>query len=131
MLWRPPDETSGSRAATYANRVAKLHRTESKSNTWKSFFPRHSIPDIVMSTLRSGDVHTFADKYGFILMTSSPKYPQYNGEAERAVQTLNILSWKNEDPYVALLAYRYAALANSPAQLLVGRQLHSTVRSEA
>ena len=60
----------------------------------------------------------FADKNGFIHVTSSPRYPQYNGEAERAVQTVKNLLRKNEDPY-----YRNAPLANgySPEQLLMGR----------
>ena len=70
----------------------------------------------------------FADKNGFIHVTSSPRYPQYNGEAERAVQTVKNVLRKNEDPY-----YRNAPLANgySPEQLLMGRQLRSTVPAHA
>ena len=71
----------------------------------------------------------FADKYGFIHVTSSPRYPQSNAEAERAVQTVNNLLRK----YLALLAYRNAPLANgySPAQLLMDRQLRSPVPAHA
>ena len=66
-------------------------------------------------------------------MTSSCKFPQANGEAERAVRTIkNLLkkcSEKAEDPYLALMAYRATLLAcgYSPSELLMGRAIRTTV----
>ena len=54
-------------------------------------FATHGIPDIVMSDngprFSSASFSTFADTYGFTHTTSSPRYPQSNGESERAVRT--------------------------------------------
>ena len=84
-------------------------------------------PQYAAETFRQLD-----EKYGSIHVTSSPRYPQSNGEAERDVQTVTNLLRKNEDPYMTRLAYRntHTPLA-SPAQLLVGRQLRSTVPAHA
>ena len=61
--------------------------------------------------------------------TSSPNYPQSNGEAERAVQTMKSILNKVKNPYLGLLSYRATPLANgySPAELLMGRKLCSTI----
>ena len=71
----------------------------------------------------------FAKEYGFTHTTSSPKYPQANGAAERAVKTVKELLDKNADPYLALLDYRSTPLENgySPAQLLMGRNLRTSI----
>ena len=70
----------------------------------------------------------FAQSYGFDHITSSPYFPQSNGEAERAVGTIKRLLNKEEDPYMALLAYRTTPLQNgySPSELLMSRRLRST-----
>ena len=71
----------------------------------------------------------FAEEWGFTHLTSSPYYPQSNGEAERAVKTVKSLITKSEDPYLALLSYRSMPLQNgyTPAELLMGRKLRSTL----
>ena len=99
----------------------------------KSIFTRHGIPQYVMSdnsSQFSADVFsTFSNDYGFTHITSSPRFPQSNGEAERAVKTVKALLKKcddrNKDHYLALMAYRVTPLefGYSPAELLMSRML--------
>ena len=74
-------------------------------------------------------INNFANEYGVTVVTSSPRFPSANGAAERAVQTFKNLMKKNNDPYIALLAYRCTPLADgfSPAEKLFGRKLRSNV----
>ena len=75
----------------------------------------------------------FASQYGFLHITSSPKYPQSNGAAERAVRTIKDILKRNKmqngDMYMVMLAYRLTPLENglSPAELLMGQKLRTTV----
>ena len=63
------------------------------------------------------------------ILPSSPRCPQGNGFAERAVRTVKNLLEKGDDPYIALMAYRSTPLENgySPSELLMGRKLRTTI----
>ena len=80
----------------------------------KAIFARHGIPETVFSDngpqYDSHEMDTFAFSYGFHHVTSSPRYPQSNGQAKRTVQTVKQLMKKAEDPYLALLSYRTTPL---------------------
>lgn len=121
----------------YFSRYIELAKLSSLSSACviehlKSIFARHGIPEVVRSDnnpFNSAEFHRFANQFQFDLITSSPRYPRSNGEAERAVQTVKNLLKKSQDPYLALLAYRSTPLQNgySPSELLMGRKLRSTV----
>ena len=104
-------------------------------NCLKSIFACHGIPDEVVSDnatqYSSQEFQEFSKQFGFTHITSSPRFPQSNGMAERAVRTVKELLRKNEDPYLAFLSYRTAPLFNgfSPSQLLMSRRLRTRVPS--
>ncbi|XP_054706630.1 uncharacterized protein K02A2.6-like [Uloborus diversus] len=97
----------------------------------KPIFARHGIPDLVISDngpqYSSSEFKSFAADYGFKHETSSPRYPQANGEAERMVQTMKNLLEKSSDFNIALLTYRNTSgpTGYSPAQLCMGRSLRT------
>ena len=72
----------------------------------KSQFARYGIPDELVSDSDhqyvSSAFKDFSRSYDFVHTTPSPHYPQSNGEAERAVQTIESLLKKAQDPYKAL-----------------------------
>jgi len=101
----------------------------------KSVFARHGIPSELVADnmpFASAAMKKFADSWNFKITTTSPRYAQSNGMAERAIQTVKTLLKKAEkdgsDPYIALLQYRNApvsGLQHSPAELLMSRLLRS------
>ena len=99
----------------------------------KNIFARHGIPEKVVTDngrqFVSSEFQNFADKWNFVHTTSSPYFPQSNGQAERAVQIAKRIL-QQEDPFLALLSYRTTATsptAVSPAELAMGRKLRTTL----
>ena len=98
----------------------------------QSMFARHGFRETLVSDngpqFSSAEFAAFATKHKIHHVTSSPLYPQANGIAERAVQTVKRLL-RSSDPYDALLAYRTTPLENgySPAELLFSRRLRTSV----
>ena len=115
--------------------IARLTQATSADviNHLKSMFARHGIPETFVSDngpqYTSGMFEDFAKEYEFQHVTSSPYFPQANGEAERAVETVKSLLRKCEDPYKALLMYHSTPLqvGYSPSELLMGRVLRTFV----
>ncbi|GAB1602716.1 uncharacterized protein K02A2.6-like, partial [Argonauta hians] len=115
--------------------IAYMQTTTSASivNHCKSIFARHGIPEVVISDngpqFIAKEFLEFSHYFGFTHITSSPHFPQGNGEAERAVQTIKNLLKKASDPYIALLNYRSTPLQHgqSPAELLMNRKLRSRI----
>ena len=101
----------------------------------KGMLTRHGIPEEIVSDnmpFNSAQFRKFAQEWNITLSTSSPTYPQSNGQAERMVETVKQLLYKADeagiDPYIALLEYRntpISGLQYSPAQLAMSRQLRS------
>ena len=100
----------------------------------KSIFARFGIPDVVRSDngpeYASLEFNQFAASYGFQHVTSSPRYPQNNDQAERTVQTIKQMLKTPEDSHLTLLSYRATPLSwcsLSPVELLMGRQIRTPV----
>ncbi|XP_067949977.1 uncharacterized protein [Watersipora subatra] len=77
----------------------------------------------------SKEFRNFGEKMGFILTTSSPRYPCTNGLAESAVKIVKGLWEKSQDKDVALSAYRTTPLASgyTPSDLIFGRAIRSNL----
>ena len=101
----------------------------------KSVFARLGIP----RGLRSDNGPRFASetfksfskhpRWNFDFRTSSPRYPQSNGLAERVFRTVKSLWSKDQDREGALLEYRDTPLqfGFSQVELLYGRQIGTSL----
>ncbi|KAL5502158.1 hypothetical protein EMCRGX_G008882 [Ephydatia muelleri] len=116
--------------------VIKLTATTTSAiiSIMKAVFSRHGILELLISDngpqYQSHEMKQFSQAYGFVHVTSSPHYPQSNGEAERAVQTAKRLLGRSEDPFLAVLSYNATPMPwcnLSPSELLMGRKLRSTI----
>ena len=95
----------------------------------KSQFSCHDIPEKLKTDngpqFSSREFSLFCENYQIEHTTSSPHYPQSNGEAERGVQIVKRLWDKSPEKHLALLDYRTTPVARcglSPAQLLMSRR---------
>ena len=108
----------------------KVASAETVVATLKDVFSRHGTPETVVSDngpqYSGAPFKTFAMEYGFNHVTSSPQYPQANGEAEHSVATVKGL-WKGGgEKAKALMTYCATPLESGYAQLLIGRQITSS-----
>ena len=110
-------------------KVVKLSNITSSSiiQALKAIFFQHSIPETVISDngpqYCSREFAEFAHAYDFNHVTSSPHYPQSNGQAEHGVKTIKMLLGESKDLYMAILSYRTTPFPwcnLSPAELLMG-----------
>ncbi|KAK3084785.1 hypothetical protein FSP39_018986 [Pinctada imbricata] len=115
--------------------IDRLHDKKSKEviSKLKAHFARYGIPEIVISDngppFNSREFLSFAEKYEFNHITSSPLYPKSNGKVENAVKIAKRLMRKsqidNSDPFLALLDWRNTPteiIGSSAAQRLMGRR---------
>ncbi|XP_060083464.1 uncharacterized protein K02A2.6-like [Ylistrum balloti] len=115
--------------------VSKLKDTRSETViiNCKSQFARHGIPELLITDngpqFDCREFQRFTKEFGFEHRTSSPMFPQSNGMAEKAVQTVKKLLKKakqdGRDPYLALLDHRSTprdSNLGSPAQRLMSRR---------
>ena len=97
----------------------------------KEILALHGIPNIIISDngpqFSAATFRQFAMNYGFVHVTSSPRYPQSNGEAERGVRTMKGLLKRNDVQHIALMVYISTTLQKglSPAEMLMDRRLRT------
>ena len=96
-------------------------------------FARFGIPKVIRSDngacYISKEFKQFGKESGFLLATSSPRYPPSNGLAENAVKTVKRLWRKCRDKTNALSAYRTTPLDSGywPSDLMFGRGIRSNL----
>lgn len=101
---------------------------------WSEVFSGLGIPKLVIADnvpFGSRECREFAERWDFEIVTSSPRYPKSNGQAERGVQIVKNMmrrSKTREELQIALLEYRNTPtkdLSVSPSQLMFNRRLRT------
>lgn len=122
----------------YYSRYIDFQELESMSsstviNKLKNVFSQHGIAETLISDngpqFSSHEFEEFRKAWNFRHVTTSPLFPQANGEAERAVRSVKEFL-RQPDPFLALLTYRatpIAGLGMSPAELAFGRKIRTTL----
>ena len=97
-------------AVDYFSRDAEISQVSKNVNSahtilqLKRIFSRHGIPDILFSDngpqFDSHEFTNFSTDWQFQHIKSSQRYPQSNGEVERAVQTMKAVLNKSKDEYL-------------------------------
>ena len=123
--WRRSDERDGESKCIIEGWVA-LSR-----NKMKDIFARWGVPEEIVSDngpqFSSEQFRKFSQEYDFKHFTTSPYYPQANGEAESGVRIAKKIL-KQRDPFLALMSYRatpHTATGVSPCQLMMGREIRT------
>ena len=126
----------------YLSRWIEIAKMTSTSGTktvehFKSLCARFGIPEEIRTDngpqFVSHEFAQFCSQYEIKHTTSTPRYPQSNGESERAVKTVKNMLKKcadsNEDPHLAMLNYRTSPLESglSPAEVMMGRKLRTQI----
>ncbi|XP_055861369.1 uncharacterized protein LOC106067741 [Biomphalaria glabrata] len=129
----------------YFSKYPEIKRLENKTaecviRAMKGIFARHGIPEEIVSDnmpFNSYQYREFASEWGFKITTSSPRYPQSNGQSEVYVgivkQIFNKAYKSGKDPYLAMLEYRntpISGLLYSPSQLLMSRRLRDIIPTD-
>ena len=92
--------------------VVKLTSTASCAviEAVKNIFSRYGIPETLISDngplFSATEMKDFSHSFRFQHVTSSPYYPQSNGQAERTVQTAKRLLFAGDDLAISLMNYR-------------------------
>ena len=112
--------------------VIQLKSTTSASviKALKSIFSLYGVPSVFMNDNTPQFVSNEMKICRYLLLTSSPHYPQSNGLAKQTIQTIKELRQDSPDPYLALPSFRKTPIlwcSFSPAELLMGRQLRTDI----